>query len=322
MHILALLNRDGGTLKTADLDELSRFIRDEFQVQGHEVSVEIVAGGDIVGAIEAGAEREDIDVLLVGGGDGTVSAAAATLTDRDIALGILPAGTMNLFSRTLQIPLDLHAAVQALAAGEVTPVDVGSVNGQPFIHQYATGLHARMVRLRERINYRSRFGKMWATTRAVSLALRRLPKVELVINIDGRVERLTCSAIAVSNNLYGPGHLPFADNPKGGALGVYICTERSLPRVTKLTLDILMGKWRENPDLIVKTAQRVELAYNGKTHANRAVRDGELDVLDALSVVEIKPLALKVLVPSEATYLTDSPVLETAEVGGREAYRG
>ncbi|WP_268881965.1 diacylglycerol/lipid kinase family protein [Jiella pelagia] len=307
MRILALLNRDGGTLKTTDLDWLSALIRDEFSVHGHEVEVEFCAGREVVAAIEKAAKREDVDVLLVGGGDGTVSAAAAAVFEGETALAILPAGTMNLFARTLQIPLNLEAAVKALAGGTVTKVDVATVNGKPFIHQFAAGLHARMVRFRERITYRSRLGKMWATTRAIALAFKKLPKVEILINVDGRTERLLCSAIAISNNLYGPGHLPFADNPKGGVLGVYVCTEREINRVAKLTLDIFTGKWRDNPSLIVKTAHHVQLAHRGKPRSNRAVRDGELELLDDLSKVELHPLALSVLVPAEATYLERSP---------------
>jgi len=305
MNILVLLNRDGGTLKTTDLDRLSDLLRDEFRVHGHQVTVERCTGRGVVETIRKHAAREDIDVLIVGGGDGTVSAAAAALTGKSVALGILPAGTINLFARSLQIPLELNSAVAALASGTVTEVDMATVNGQPFIHQYAVGLHARMVRFREHIAYGSRIGKMWATTRAIFLALRRLPAVELTLDIDGKTQRIKSAAVAISNNLYGTGHLPFADNPRGGQLGVYICTQRNVRRVMKLTLDILVGNWRRNPDLLVQTAHRVEISYRGKNRANRAVRDGELERLDDLSVVEIQPLALKVLAPADATYVPD-----------------
>ncbi|WP_233717399.1 diacylglycerol/lipid kinase family protein [Jiella avicenniae] len=314
MRILALLNGDGGTLKTTDLDWLSALIKDEFAVHGHEITVEIVAGKDVVPAIEQAAERKDVDVLLVGGGDGTVSAAAAAVFETDTALAILPAGTMNLFARTLQIPLGLEAAVKALAGGTITKVDVATVNGKPFVHQFAAGLHARMVRFRERITYRSRLGKIWATTRAITLAVRKLPKVELLINVDGRTERLLCSAIAISNNLYGLGHVPFADNPKGGVLGVYICTERNISRVAKLTLDIFTGQWRSNPSLLVKTAKHVQLSHRGKPRSNRAVRDGELELLDDLSEVELHPLGLSVLVPADASYLEEATPADQSAV--------
>ena len=78
------------------------------------------------------------------------------------------------------------------------------------------------------------------------------------------------------------------------------------------TADIFAGQWRKNPDLVVKSATRVDLAHRGKPRSNRAVRDGELEVLDDLSRVEIHPLALTVLVPAEATYLE-----QEVEVGSK-----
>ena len=313
MKILVLLNRDGGRLKTADMPAITALIGDEFKVHGHDVTVESHSGDGIVDLISRAAGRDDLDILIVGGGDGTVSAAAAALAGGTIALGVIPGGTMNLFARSLQVPLTVPAAIAALASGEVTTVDFATVNGQPFIHQFAIGLHARMVRLREKISYGSRVGKMLATTRAILLALRRLPPVDVDIEIDGKPRTLKTPAVAISNNLYGEGHIPFADDPKGGRLGVYICTETKSSAVYRLTFDIMMGSWRSNPNLEVITAKKVSLDYGGKHHANRAVRDGELSALAERSEVEIHPNGLKVLAPAEATYLAPISIPESVD---------
>ncbi len=95
MKVHAILNRHGGTLRTTDLELLSSAIRGEFQLHGHEIDVEIVEGPEVGERIEAQARRTDLDVLMVGGGDGTVSSAAAAVAGSEIALAILPAGTMN-----------------------------------------------------------------------------------------------------------------------------------------------------------------------------------------------------------------------------------
>ena len=303
MKILALLNRDGGSLKTTDLGQLTTLMQDEFRMHGHELTVDDCAGDEIVAAIGKAAEREDIDVLLVGGGDGTVSAAATALANGRIALGILPAGTMNLFARTLQIPLPLDQAVAALASGVITPVDIASVNGTPFVHQYAVGLHARMVRMRKKISYASRLGKMMATTRAVFMALRRFPVVELELEIDGVMQRIASPAIAISNNLYGDGHIPYADDPRGGELGIYICIDRDLRSVLKVAVDIMLGTWRQNRSLKVTSAHEVRIFYRGRHHRNRAVRDGELVDIEPEMTVTLTPKGLNVLAPSDATYL-------------------
>ena len=322
MEILGLLNRDGGTLRTMDCDALAGLLRDEFQVHGHRITVEVRSGSEIVGAIERAASRPDLDVLIVGGGDGTVSAAAAALVDGRIALGILPAGTMNLFARTLQVPLDLNLAIASLAGGDIAKVDYATVNGTPFLHQFAVGMHARMVRLRDRISYGSRLGKIWATARAILIAVRRLPNLDIEIVVDGVRQDVKTPAVAVSNNLYGAGHMPYADNPVGGVLGIYIGTESRAVAMSRLTLDIMTGNWRSNPNLKVLTGQRVTLAYHGKHHKNRAVCDGELVVLKDFSQIELHPRGLAVLVPAEATYLGGRDTRPTASANIADGSRG
>ena len=82
------------------------------------------------------------------------------------ALAILPAGTMNLFARSLGIPLTLDAAVQSFADGKVQAVDIATANGQPFVHQFSIGMHAKLVHLREKMDFGSRLGKIRASARA------------------------------------------------------------------------------------------------------------------------------------------------------------
>ena len=87
-------------------------------------------------------------LVLAGGGDGTVSAAAAQLMDTEKALAILPAGTMNLFARGLGIPLTLDAALRAFADGEVQNGRYCERQWPAFVHQFSIGMHAKMVQLR------------------------------------------------------------------------------------------------------------------------------------------------------------------------------
>lgn len=303
MRVQAILNRDGGTLRTTDLDRLSDLIRDEFALHGRRIDVDIVAGADLVDAIERQAGRGDLDALLIGGGDGTVSSAAARVAGTPIALGILPAGTMNLFARSLQIPMGLDEAVKALANGRLEEVDIASVNGEYFVHQFAVGLHARMVRTRERMEYASRLGKMWASTRAVALAVQNVPDIRLEIEVDGRTETIRTPAVAISNNIYGDGHLPYADDPRGGKLGIYLMRGSGRARLVKLTLDMMRGAWKANADLSVREAESIRIRTGAaETREDRAVMDGELKPLAPDSEVRIHRRGLRVLVPEEASF--------------------
>ena len=70
-------------------------------------SVEMIDGGDCEVRCRAIAKRGD-ELLVVGGGDGTISAAASALAGSKTALGILPLGTLNHFARDLGIPTDIE----------------------------------------------------------------------------------------------------------------------------------------------------------------------------------------------------------------------
>src|SRR4051812_41923802 len=130
MRFIAVLNRDGGTLRTTDLDAFGSRMTETLEKRGHRVDIQHVSGPEGEAA-PAKAAASRADVVLVGGGDGTVSAAAAALMGKNKALAILPAGTMNLFARSLGIPQSLDAAVESLADGKVMAVDVASANGHP-----------------------------------------------------------------------------------------------------------------------------------------------------------------------------------------------
>jgi len=113
-------------------------------------------GFDVLGSFPAGrpgglgaslAAAMDLqpDLLIAGGGDGTISEAARCLAYRDMALGILPLGTTNNFARTLGIPLDVPGAIGVLAAGKVADVDLGQAGDAIFANLVSAGLSGRVA---------------------------------------------------------------------------------------------------------------------------------------------------------------------------------
>ena len=69
---------------------------------------------------------------------------------RDVPLGVLPLGTLNHFARDVGVPPDPAAALQVIAGGCTTEVDVGEVNGRYFLNNSSLGLYVDIVRDRER----------------------------------------------------------------------------------------------------------------------------------------------------------------------------
>lgn len=300
MRLKAVFNRDGGTFKTTDMDAYCARAEEIFRAAGHDISFSVVAGSDLVERLEASAHEEGIDALIAGGGDGTISAAAGIAWKAGVTLGVIPAGTMNLFARSLKLPLDIYAVLETLAEGRVQAVDIATVNDRPFVHQFSAGLHARMVRMRNAMDFASRLGKVRASTRAALSVMLRPSHFEVIFDIDrdGRNDRRLVSAISVSNNPFGENPLFFADDLTTGRLGVYLADPLKPVGVAKLAYDILRGKLKDNEAVSATTAGRVRLHFPKRRQGALCVVDGELLRMPRDVDIRLHPRGLKVLVPA------------------------
>lgn len=297
LRFLAVLNRDGGTLRTTDIGAFQDRAAKMLEAAGHHVTFKVVRGKDVVPALKDAAADDDADVVLAGGGDGTISAAAAALMDRGKALAVLPAGTMNLFARALGVPLSLDKAVAAFAEGEIRAVDLASANGRPFVHQFSVGMHARMVDLRSRMQFASRWGKMHASVKAAFATVMKPPSMAVELDLGDALLSTRTSGIGITNNLFGEGTLPYARDPAGGTLGVYVSVAQERHEMLRFFAKMALGRWKNNDQVVIHEAEKVTLRIVTKRFVKRCVIDGELAPLDRETVVKIHPAALDVLVP-------------------------
>jgi len=111
-RISVLLNPRAGNWGAATAEDVTA----AFRAARCAVDVRVTDGASIVAAA-VDALKGGSNVIVAGGGDGTVSAAASVLAGTDAALGVIPLGTLNHFSKDLGIPHDLGEAAQAIAAG-------------------------------------------------------------------------------------------------------------------------------------------------------------------------------------------------------------
>lgn len=296
MHIVAIFNRDGGTLRTMDLDAFSATAKEVFERHGHVLDCEIVSGDKVEARLRVAATTKGVDAMLAAGGDGTISAAAGIAFATGMPLAVLPAGTMNLFARALKVPLGLPEALEAIAAGEIGVVDIATANDRPFVHQFGVGIHARLVRIREGMSYGSRVGKMLASLRAIAAAAVNPPEFEAELHTRRGMEKRRVSGIAVSNNPLGEGQI-HADRLDAGVLGVYVASPVSTSALIKLAADVFLGSWRASPMVSEKEVGEVTLHFPKRKRGALAVIDGELIKLDRSVVLKVHPGALKVILP-------------------------
>ncbi|KRE78242.1 lipid kinase [Arthrobacter sp. Soil763] len=99
----------------------------------------VQSGADLSGTLDR-VLADGHDLVVVGGGDGTLSYAAGRVAGTDVMLGVLPLGTANDFARTLEIPNNLAEACATVADGKVVDIDLGRANGEPFLNVASVGI--------------------------------------------------------------------------------------------------------------------------------------------------------------------------------------
>ncbi|HBF30546.1 diacylglycerol kinase family protein [Rhizobium sp.] len=298
MKIKAIFNKDGGTLRTTDMHAYCEKAIEVFQSAGHEIDCVVVSGADIVEALQTAAD-EGVDALIAGGGDGTISAAAGIAWRAGLPLGVVPAGTMNLFARSLKLPLDIWKTLDVLATADVRHVDIATVNGHAYVHQFSAGMHARMVRLRNRMDFASRLGKMRASTSAALSVMFNPPHFEVAfdINGDGKSDIRDVSAISVCNNPVGNNPWFYADDITTGELGVYLAAPMDSVGLVGLAIDIMRGRLAENQAVTASKTKIVRLHFPKHRKGVACVVDGELLRMPRDVEIKIHPGELKVLAP-------------------------
>jgi len=162
-----------------------------------------------------------IDAVIVGGGDGTLNAAAPGLMQTSLPLGILPLGTANDFARTLGIPASLEQAVKIIADGQLRAVDLGEVNQHLFLNVSSIGFSAELAH-----NLTAESKKRWGVGGYALAALRLLrqsrPFSATLVHQGQRIPIKTVQVSVGNGRFYGGGMtVEQRAAPDDGLLDVY-----------------------------------------------------------------------------------------------------
>lgn len=198
-----------------------RFVRRELPEHGMADALRAAAG--------EGARR-----VLVVGGDGTITAAAAALADTAVELAVLPAGTLNHFARDHGIPTDAAAALDLAASGVARLVDAAEVNGRLFLNTSLVGAYVSYVHARERLE--PRLGYFISSVLAVLRIFARLRSFDVVIEAGG-VESSHHSPLVFVGVGERQLRLPGFGRPvPGGRRGLHVVVVRGKTRARVLAL--------------------------------------------------------------------------------------
>jgi diacylglycerol kinase family enzyme len=290
--IIVILNPAAGTNR---VENLADHLASLFKAAGAPARiVPLVSPTEAPSAIRTAIAR-GADVIVAAGGDGTVNSVASALAGSETTLGVIPLGTLNHFAKDIRIPLDLERAVQTVAEGHLTRVDVGDVNGRIFLNNSSIGIYPDIVVERQLLR-RQGYRKWTAFAVATVKVLRHYRGVVVRITAEESTSVVRTPFLFVGNNKYHVEgrRLGARERLDSGRLFAYLAPRvhgRDLP---KLLAWALIG--REHDTLESFAAVALQVGTPGRRRL-RVATDGEVAMMSTPLQYRVRPAALRVLVP-------------------------
>lgn len=290
-----IINGRSGAGENAPLaDRVSAFLT----ARGLRHRVEVVGTGADLPAAVARATAGDAGIVVAGGGDGTIATVAAALLDTSKALGLLPLGTFNHFAGSLDVPTELDAALEVLAAGPTRSVGVGEVNGRVFVNNSSLGLYPEAIQRREDA-YRHVGRNRIISYLSAALALAERPNflsLHLVAD-DVPLARRTPLLFVGANAYQMAGfNMPGAECLETGRFAVHIARPLGVLGLWRLALRALLRGLDGTSELEVLCARELHVSMRRRTHL-RVATDGEVAIMRLPLHYRFRIDALKVVVP-------------------------
>ena len=274
-------------------------LQHSFSQSGLDIDVEYVQQGVNLSNKAREAVIAGYDAVIAGGGDGTLSATAASLVGTETTFGVLPVGTLNHFARDLEVPLDLQAAASVIATGHVGHVDVGEVNGKTFLNNAVIGLYPIYRAIRADLERRGWHPKLalvwgWLTT------LRKMPFFRLQFFVDGREVTRKTPYVLIGNNEHAMEgwHLGARSTLNSGQLWIYVLRPQSRWAFAGMTMKLILGLFRRQQYFDIFRAS--EVYVDTRSRRLSVSLDGEIHIMQTPLRLRSLPSSLKVFLPPPA----------------------
>lgn len=296
MKAIVIINSGGGSFATLPKDNQINYLAELFRSANIDAEILLVKGHKILESAQQ-ASISNADIVVAGGGDGTISTVASTLVNKNIALGVLPLGTLNHFAKDLKIPQNLEEAIKTISQNHVTSCDIAQVNNLTFINNSSIGLYPQLVQKRDAQREKLGLGKWSAMLLAVFSTIFRFPMLQVSLEIDEKIIKSNSPFVFVANNHYQMNLLNLGTREclDKGQLCLYLANRVGRFGVIQLSLQALLGRLNQAKDFRIESAK--EIWIETKKRRLRVALDGEVQRLKPPLHYRIIPSALKVVVP-------------------------
>lgn len=234
-----------------------------------------------------------VPLVLVGGGDGTLSLIARHFVGSSSVLGVLPLGTGNAFARDLEIPSRLEDACEIIARGRTVSVDLGYAGADYFVNVATVGLSVQIAA--ELTNEaKKRFGRA-AYLFAVGRALGQVRPFHSILRTAEGVLEFDTLQVVIGNGRYHAGPFPLAPDASitEGKLSVYALATTNRAAFLKLAWALRLGRQCDLPEVFSLSTAEGRLETSPRS---RVVIDGEVAATTPLDF-KVVPDAIKTRVP-------------------------
>ncbi|MGE3396415.1 MAG: diacylglycerol kinase family protein [Sphingomonas sp.] len=232
-------------------------------------------------------------MVIVGGGDGSLSSAVDELVDHPCVFALLPLGTANSFARTLGIPLDLDGAIATIVSGKRRRVDLGVIDGDYFANSAAMGLSPLIAATVPHglKKYLGRFGYMvWASWCAWGFR-----PFHLIVEMDGKRHEMDALEVRIANGGYHGGvEVVDAAEVDSGEIVVQAVTGRDKNRLAWNWIATLLRHESRKEAVVDFHARKLKLITDPPLPISI---DGEL-LGHTPATVEVAEMAIEVIVPA------------------------
>jgi diacylglycerol kinase (ATP) len=280
--------------------------RDVLNSAGWEVRMVISRSAKHLQSHTVKAVRDGCEAVFIAGGDGSVGAVGSALVGTETALGVLPAGTSNVWAHDMGLEtlawsrwLALEHAAQRLATSQIRTVDVGVCNERPFLLWTGIGLDGRMTGSLEPMG---RFGKTFAIPQYVTRGVwnvRDWKSMPLRIRALGRNWEDRYLVVIASNICSYAGGL-FCLTPDAkvddGLMDFWLVGGDSLRDAIVRVVQVLRGSHLNEPKVVHFQADEVIVEGDDLLPMQC---DGEPGTIEPPLKFGVWPRALKVLVPDD-----------------------
>jgi YegS/Rv2252/BmrU family lipid kinase len=278
-----------------------------FRQRGWNVKLELTHSGQHITELARQAADHGLDCFIIAGGDGSVSRAVAGLVGTDTALGVLPAGTSNVWAQELGLLglswtrwMALEESASRLAESQMKFVDVGVCNGQTFLLWAGIGLDGFIV---NRIEPRQRWEKHFAVMHYAASVVWHASfwhGMNLGVRLhDEQISGHFLLAVVSNIRLYAGGIARLSPNAclDDGKMDLWLFEGETLGNVVQLAWELWSGN-----HIVSDKVQRLEF-HHLRITADSPIYlqlDGEPGVGDGGVSISVMPKALKVLVPQSS----------------------